>query len=144
MQTHYALLEKMYLQAPVQKLYPGLEISIREGSSTIQLSVQETFFHSGNAVHGSVYFKLLDDAAYFAAASFINTHFIVSADFTIRFLKPVHNGILTATGRCEQTAGRLIPSSAELRNAQGELIATGEGHFMKSRMLLGTETGYDR
>ena len=33
------------------------------------MTVRPDFFHAAGAVHGSVYFKLLDDAAYFDALS---------------------------------------------------------------------------
>jgi hypothetical protein len=33
--------------------------------------VRPDFFHAAHAVHGSVYFKALDDAAFFAVASLV-------------------------------------------------------------------------
>jgi len=62
---HYQKLENMYLAAPINNFY-NPTINVEECNSEIILTIKEDFFHSANAVHGSVYFKMLDDAAFFA------------------------------------------------------------------------------
>jgi hypothetical protein len=44
-------------------------MTIVKGSATIDIPLSEKFHHSAGGVHGSVYFKMLDDAAFFAANS---------------------------------------------------------------------------
>ena len=65
---HYSNLESMYAAAPVNSIYePVMEVS--EGQATIEIELSEKYHHSAGGVHGSVYFKMLDDAAFFAANS---------------------------------------------------------------------------
>ena len=65
---HFQALERMYLAAPINRIYrPTIEV--RSGEAEIEIVLAEKYFHSGGAVHGSVYFKMLDDAAFFAAGS---------------------------------------------------------------------------
>ena len=71
---HYTALERMYLSAPINSFYSP-EIWISHGEAEIAIPVKPEFFHAAAAVHGSVYFKLLDDAAFFAANSLIDEHF---------------------------------------------------------------------
>ena len=72
--THFRKLERMYLGAPINQWYrPTLSIS--EGSAEVSIAVRPEFFHAANAVHGSVYFKLLDDSAFFAANSLVEDVF---------------------------------------------------------------------
>ena len=66
--SHFKKLEKMYLAAPINEFYCPL-IKITDSEATIEIEVTEKLFHSADAVHGSVYFKMLDDAAFFAANS---------------------------------------------------------------------------
>ena len=73
---HHICLENMYLAAPINRIYlPKIEVLEAEAKIEIQLS--ENYFHTAGAVHGSVYFKMLDDAAYFAACMFTNRKTIV-------------------------------------------------------------------
>src|SRR5205085_7842937 len=52
----------LYLSAPVNnQLYNGITIAISEEKAELTLKVEEKFFHAANAIHGSVYFKMLDD-----------------------------------------------------------------------------------
>ncbi len=65
---HFVALQKMYLAAPINEFYrPSIDVS--EAHATIEIEVSARLFHSARAVHGSVYFKMLDDAAFFAASS---------------------------------------------------------------------------
>ena len=64
---HYRKLERMYLSAPVNDIvYKGITIEISDGKAELSLQIDPKFFHAANAIHGSVYFKMLDDAAFIA------------------------------------------------------------------------------
>ncbi len=68
---HYRALESLYLAAPTNRYFsPAIEI--KKGRATITIPVKEDFFHIAGAVHGSTYFKALDDAAFFACNSLID------------------------------------------------------------------------
>ena len=62
---HYRKLERMYLSSPTSEDYDA-DISISDGDATVTVPVQEKKIDGAGGVHGSVYFKLLDDAAFFA------------------------------------------------------------------------------
>ena len=64
--NHLKNLINIYNIAPINKFYkPKMNLSL--GKSKIEIEVKNNFFHTGGSVHGSVYFKMLDDAAYFAS-----------------------------------------------------------------------------
>ena len=50
-------------------------------------------------MHGWVYFKLLDDAAFFAVSSLIGDYFALTARFTTYLLRPISEGTMKATGK---------------------------------------------
>lgn len=142
MQEHFRKLENLYQTAPVQKLYPGISIVVSERKSIITYPVHAAHFHGGGSLHGAVLFKLLDDAAYFAAASLVTDVFIVTAGFQIKMKKPVTGGVLTAIGTLLQHSGDKLTAEAEIRDADGALVASGNGLFIKTPNRLESIADY--
>ena len=63
--NHYLALEKMYLAAPINEIFKP-KIKVSNETAEIKIEVNRKLFHSAGAGHGSVYFKMLDDAAFYA------------------------------------------------------------------------------
>ena len=141
MQNHYEKLINMYNSGPINKLYNPV-LRIEKGASEITQTVDSKFFHAAGALHGSVYFKLLDDAAYFAANSVVKDVFVVTANFTIQLLRPVKKGVLTAKAKVISNGQNIIYAQADLFNERGKLVASGTGNFMRSTTPLSKEIGY--
>lgn len=136
---HYRQLERLYLAAPTNAYYhPRLTVS--EGQAEVVIPVKPEFFHGGGAVHGSVYFKALDDAAFFAANSLVEDVLVLTASFNLYFLRPISEGELRATGRVIHRSQRLILAESELTDDRGRPIAHGSGSFMRSSIPLDAES----
>lgn len=138
---HWRRLERMYLGAPNNDYYRP-EITIGHGTAEIRVEVDPKFFHAARAVHGSIYFKCMDDASFFAANSVVNDVFVLTTGFTLHLLRPVTEGVLIATGTLVSATNRLLIADAELKDERGRLLGRGTGSFMKSRMLLADVPGY--
>lgn len=122
----------MYAAAPCNAYYrPVLVISERK--AVVEIPIRPDFFHAANAVHGSVYFKALDDAAYFAVNSMVTDAFIVTVSFNIYLTRPVSEGVLVATGRVVNESRSFFLAEAELV-ANGREVARGSGTFMRSSL----------
>ncbi len=134
--NHFERLTKVYLAAPIHSFYEGISIVIEPKRSTISLPIKPSYFHGGMATHGSVYFKLLDDAAYFACQSEIQDVFIVTTNFNINLLRPIKSGLITAIGEVEFISRNLFTASAKLYDDKNRLCATGQGQFMKNGLPL--------
>ena len=132
---HYSKLENMYLAAPINNFYHP-SIKIDESKCEIEILIKEDFFHAANAVHGSVYFKMLDDAAFFAANSLVEDVFVLTAKFETNFLRPITEGKLIAKGELLNDFGNKLEAKATLFNENEKVIATGKGVFVKSKILL--------
>lgn len=138
---HFRRLERMYLGAPNNDYYkPG--ITIGEGTAELRIDIDPRFFHAAGAVHGSVYFKAMDDASFFAANSVVNDVFVLTTSFNIHLLRPVTEGTIIARGTLVSATKSLLIADAELRDDRDRLIGRGTGSFMKSRMLLADVRGY--
>lgn len=140
--SHFQKLEWMYLHAaPINKFYKP-SISIEEGKTIITMNSHAKFFHAANAVHGSIYFKMLDDAAFFAVNSLVKDAFVLTTSFSINLLRPVVYGELRAEGEVVFNARKSFVAEAKLYNKNNDLIATGSGSFVKSKIPLNEEVGY--
>lgn len=138
---HYQSLQRMYLAAPINRLYLP-EISIDKGAARISIELRESYHHAGGAVHGSVYFKMLDDAAYFAASSQETEFFLLTASFTTYLIRPVSSGLMRAEGRVvSRTRSQIIAESVVL-DGRGRELARGSGIFVKGSQRLQDALGY--
>ncbi len=134
---HFRKLEKLYLNAKIQRLaYPSTSIHIEKGMAEIGLDVEEKYFHGMEAMHGSVYFKLLDDAAFFAANSAVTDVFVLTTSFHINLYRPVNKGRLKAVGKLKFQSKNYLTAEASLYDERGREIASGTGNFAKSRHAL--------
>lgn len=132
---HYQKLENMYFAAPINKFY-NPTITVKECTAEITIAVKKDFFHAANAVHGSVYFKMLDDAAFFAVNSIVEDVFVLTGTFETKLLRPITEGKIVAKGIVASNWGNKFEAEAELFNDKGKLVATGKGTFIKSKILL--------
>jgi len=133
---HFKRLIEMYYAAPIHNFYEGIEMKLEKQSAEISLPIDERYFHAAMSAHGSVYFKLLDDAAYFASQTEIEDFFIVTTSFNIQLLRPINKGIITAVGQSEFISKQLIAASSKLYDEKGRLCGTGKGQFLKSKLSL--------
>lgn len=140
--SHWKKLENLFLGANIQQMYPGISIQISANEACITWPVESGHFHGGNALHGAAYFKLLDDAAYFAAASIHTTSFLVTGTYSIKYIKPVYSGVITAKGVLAEPSGKYFKSSSRLFNETGELLAEGSGIFIPTTTLWSSLKAY--
>lgn len=140
-EEHYRKLERMYASAPINAFYEPV-LTVAAGSAELRIAVKRAFFHAAHAVHGSVCFKALDDAAFFAANSLVTDVFVLTVSFNVYLLRPVSEGVITATGRVAHHSRNLFVADSELFDDAGRLIARGSGSFMRGRVALTPEIGY--
>lgn len=133
---HYKKLERMYLSAPLQDYYKGTKIQITKDHAEICMNVRKEFFHAAQAMHGSVYFRMLDDAAYFAVSSQVSDVFVLTSSFHIQLYRPVSKGLLKAEGRIISSSKQLFHAESRLYDEKNRLLAQGTGTFAKSKIDL--------
>jgi uncharacterized protein (TIGR00369 family) len=138
---HFRKLERMYASAPINA-YFAPRLSVHEGRAELSIPVRPDFFHAAHAVHGSVYFKALDDAAFFAVNSLVTDVFVLTVTYNVYLTRPVTAGTMTATGRVVNRSKNLFIAEAEIVDDQGRSVGRGSGSFMRSTIRLSPEVGY--
>ena len=71
-------------------------IKISEKHAEVTIPIREDFYHAAKAVHGSIYFKALDDATFFASNSVVEGVLVLTTNFNIYITRPVISGNITA------------------------------------------------
>jgi uncharacterized protein (TIGR00369 family) len=140
--SHYAALERMYTGAPINQFFQPA-IHIEEGRAEVRMSVRPDMHHAAHAAHGTAYFKLLDDSAFFAVQSLVSDVFVLTVSFTVYFLAPVVDGEMVATGRAVHQSKRLFLAESVI-DVGGKVVGRGNGSFMRSAIRLEEKIGYSR
>ncbi|MBX9816027.1 MAG: PaaI family thioesterase [Sphingomonas sp.] len=140
--AHYRALESLYAAAPINQLFESVLEITGPGASRIRFQVDPRFFHAGGAAHGTSYFKMLDDAAFYAANTLVTDRFLLTTQFNLLFTRPMGAGPAVAEGRWVSGQRRVLIAEARLIDAGGEEVARGTGTFMRSRIALAGLSGY--
>ena len=134
-ESHWRRLERLYRGAPINEYFQPT-IIVRDGEADVSIVVRPDFFHAADAMHGAVYFKLIDDAAFFAVASRVMDVFVLTAQLTVHFAKPVTSGRLTAYGKITREEGRHFNAEASILDDDGRVVGSGSGVFVRSKIPL--------
>jgi uncharacterized protein (TIGR00369 family) len=132
---HYRKLERMYAAAPTNEYFAS-RLTVAEGRAEVRILVRPDFHHAAGAMHGSVYFKALDDATFFAANSLVTDVFVLTARFEIEFLRPVASGEVRAVGKVTGDDGHRIEAAGDLYDDENRLVGRGVGYFARSKLAL--------
>ena len=141
-EAHLRALESLYDAAPINGLFQSRIILPEAGRSEISFKVGPDSFHAAAAAHGTLYFKMLDDAAFYAANGLVSDRFLLTTAFNLHFTKPMRGGEARAEGRWISGKRRVFVAEARIVDAEGEECARGTGTFMRSHIALSGLDGY--
>lgn len=140
--AHYRALEQLYASAPINLLFRSALTLADAGRSRIDFTVEPSSFHAAGAAHGTLYFKMLDDAAFYAANSLVSDRFLLTTAFNLHFTKPLREGPAMAEGRWISGRRRVFVAEARIVDSSGEECARGTGTFLRSHIALAGLAGY--
>ena len=140
--AHFRALESLYAAAPINQLFDSVLEIPGAGIARIRFNIDERYFHAAGAAHGTSYFKMLDDAAFYAANSLVTDRFLLTTAFNLLLTKPLRSGPVVAEGRWISGQRRVYVAEARLIDAHGEEAARGTGTFMRSTIALASLPGY--
>ena len=140
--AHFAALESLYRSAPVNALFESYLTLPEAGRSEIAFTVDPALYHAAGAAHGTLYFKMLDDAAFYAANSLVSDRFLLTTAFNLHFTKPMQQGPARAEGRWISGRRRVFVAEARIVDSSGEECARGTGTFLRSHIALAGLAGY--
>ena len=141
-EAHLRALEALYDSAPVNRLFESRLALPEAGRSEISFTVAQDTFHAAGAAHGTLYFKMLDDAAFYAANGLVTDRFLLTTAFNLHFTKPMRVGRARAEGLWISGKRRVFVAEARILDESGEECARGTGTFLRSHIALSGLDGY--
>ena len=138
---HYRRLENMYLSAPFNEIFKP-ELTIARGEAEVSFDAGPHLHHAGNAVHGSNYFKALDDAAFFAVNSLVEDVFVLTVTFNTQLLRAISEGRMIARGKVVNAGRTVWVADSTLVDDRDRLLGRGTGTFMRSKISLNDIPSY--
>jgi uncharacterized protein (TIGR00369 family) len=141
-EAHLRALEALYRSAPINGLFESSIALPEAGRSRIRFTVEDDSFHAAGAAHGTLYFKMLDDAAFYAANGLVSDRFLLTTAFNLHFTKPMKDGEAIAEGRWISGRRRVFVAEARIVDSTGEECARGTGTFLRSHIALAGLRGY--
>ena len=140
--AHLRGLESLYASAPINRLFVSRLVLSAAGRSEIDFVVAPDAYHAAGAAHGTLYFKMLDDAAFYAANALVSDRFLLTTAFNLHFTKPLKAGPGRAEGRWISGRRRVFVAEARIVDSSGEECARGTGTFLRSHIALSSLEGY--
>ena len=121
-----------YLKHP---MHHNLNMNVELGnkSATIQLTIHDSIINLVGIVHGAIYFKLIDDACFFAALSAKKSNFVATSNMTIHYLTPASEGVLIAHAKMITKQGRKYLCECDIKDKEGTIYAYGSGSFVEPK-----------
>jgi uncharacterized protein (TIGR00369 family) len=110
----------------------GLHLEFYRSETGVTASFTPRTEHEGytRMIHGGIVSTMLDEAMSWAVID--SGRLAVTARMSVDFRRPVPSGEpLTIVGLVTRDRGRAVETSGELRSAQGELLATATGLFVR-------------
>jgi uncharacterized protein (TIGR00369 family) len=141
-EAHLRALEALYASAPINLFFESRIALPEAGRSEIRFAVRGDSFHAAGAAHGTLYFKMLDDAAFYAANGLVSDRFLLTTAFNLHFTKPMKEGEAIAEGRWISGRRRVFVAEARIVDSTGEECARGTGTFLRSHIALAGLAGY--
>ena len=123
-------------------VWPGCAVRIAERKAVVTTPAKPQWHHAAGAIHGSSYFKMLDDACWFAAQSVERKQFLVTTSFTTYITKPVvaaEGTHLIATGLVTSVSRSLLLAEAVMTLEDGtEVAVVGREHHLDGVIVRGS------
>lgn len=133
MMSHHPVLKR---QVPLLDTLAFEAIEAAEGTARLQMQVDDRHLRTLDMLHGGVTATLLDTALGYAVMSLAAAGFhAVTVQLNVNFTRPSMKGDqLEAVGRVLHAGTQTAVASGEVRNSDGQLIATATGTFLYLRL----------
>ena len=132
LEARLAFVREFAVTSPYYKAM-GMELAeVADGRAVLRLTVQPTQLNADGVLHGGV-LPAIADGAMGNALRTLNGDAaqVLTAEVSIRYLRPVRGGVLLAEGRVVQSGRRLSFAEVEIRDeANGKAVARGSGVFV--------------
>jgi uncharacterized protein (TIGR00369 family) len=106
-------------------------LDLGEGTSRLEIAVQEKHHQPFGMVHGGVFSSLVDAAAFWAVFPLLEEGLgLTTVEMKLNYLAPATAGTLQAAGHCLKLGKTLALGEARIEDREGRLLAYGTATLM--------------
>ena len=111
----------------------GIKLETAEpGLASMSLVVRDELLQNNGVVHGGAIAALIDSAAAFAVIPLLDEdETATTVDLTVSYVRPLANGVASASARVLRAGSRIVVISAEVQDEAGNLAATGLTTYLR-------------
>ena len=124
-----------YLDHPMHKDL-RLNLTYKKGVAKLVLDVMPQNLNLVGILHGSFFFKLMDDACFFSIMTINNVLFVATSNFSVTYFRPVLKGKITATASVIESSDFKYFCQCIIVNEFDDKIASGSGTFIKPKKTI--------
>ena len=139
--AHLRALETLYASAPINRWFAST-LALPAGRCGIDFSLSPDSFHAAGAAHDTLYLKMLDDAAFYAANTLVSDRFLLTTAFNAHFTKALKRGQARAEGRWISGRRRVFVAEARTIDSSSEECVHDTGTFLRLPIALSGLVGY--
>ena len=132
-------LEKIYRAAPIKETLNSDIWFDEENRAHFKLEFKPDFCHGLGDIHGGIISALIDNATWFTAAASYPGKWVVTTELHTYFLKPAKRKDIYSEGFLVNKGLKLAVAKAEVKNAEGTLIAYGSATIYVTNVEIDEE-----
>jgi uncharacterized protein (TIGR00369 family) len=118
-----AVAQKMLAAQPFSNLLGARVVAFGEGAATLELDIRDDLRQQHGFLHGGVLGYAADNALTFAAGSVAGAR-VLTAGFTIDYLRPADGALLRAEARVVRAGRTRVVCRCDLSTVDGEGVET--------------------
>ena len=101
---------------------------VEPGKAVCHIDVEDIHLNGNGTLHGGVYAALIDNAMGLSVAALVGLR-TATIGLDVHFLGAVNEGRITCSSEVVHRTRRIATVEAKVRDAEGNLVATGTGTF---------------
>jgi uncharacterized protein (TIGR00369 family) len=118
-------------QCPYFQLISMSITTLGEGTSLMEILLEEKHLQPFGMVHGGVFSSLIDASAYWAVYPLLEEGLgLTTVEMKLNYLSPAIKGKMVAKGQCLKLGKTLALGQSEIRDQDGRLLAHGTATLM--------------
>ena len=135
--TGFSESQEKRIESAVQNLAFGQLVGIKleaaePGQASMSLAIRDELRQNNGVVHGGAIAALIDSVAAFAVIPLLDEdETATTVDLTISYVRPLTNGVATASAKVLRAGSRIVVISAEVLDQAGNLAATGLTTYLR-------------
>jgi uncharacterized protein (TIGR00369 family) len=142
--SHIEKLTRCCMRASISQFLKAQIVVEKPGVARVSAAFHRELTQNSDFLHGAILFQVADTAGFVAANSLEETYSVLTADYHINFMRPVQGEGVYAIGEVIHGGKTLMVVRSLVYTESGKLVASGQGTYLVTKILLRDVPGYEQ